>query len=327
MVKRKSFSINSSLSKSLEETVSAAHDFSGQLFVDVIAMTKLELDPENPRELHLSFQDIQEGIHEDDALAVIKKKELVGLESLSKSIASQGLINPIAVYKLQDKYRLIAGERRTLASILAGKNHIQARIFDDKPTQLNRVILQWMENNEREDLSLWERVNNLRSILKIYSHQHEKSLERVTAAELSDLTGMSVSQSSQYRLVLQASDAVLQAIKENKINNLDKAALIVKASFQDQEALISLCYQGASLKELKEASSKLFVQKPKNPSVLSEVFSVMVKGEESMRIILQALLKERVIQPLGKNVEMLEGQVLVRYFQEALKQIEKRAQG
>ena len=49
MAKRKSFSINSSLSRSMEETVQAAHDFSGQLFVEMVPIDRLELDPENPR--------------------------------------------------------------------------------------------------------------------------------------------------------------------------------------------------------------------------------------------------------------------------------------
>ena len=326
MAKRKSFSINSSLSKSLEETVQAAHDFSGQLFVEVIPVDRLELDPENPRDLHLSFQDIQEGISADDPLADTKKDELLNLQSLSKSIVAQGLINPIVVYKYQDKYRLIAGERRTLASILAGKNQIQARIFEDKPSPLNRVVLQWMENNEREDLTLSERVNNIRSIVKIYSNQHEAHAERVTAAELSDLTGMSVSQAAQYRLVLQGTEALLLAIKENKVSNLDKAALIVKASFQDQDALISLCSQGASLRELKAASHKLFIQKPDKVLAASKTFSATVRGEKTMRIILDALYKEALLPSnMQNNHTTLEGNALVRHFQEVLEHIERGA--
>jgi ParB family chromosome partitioning protein len=322
MAKRKSFSINSSLSKGLEETVQAAHDFSGQLFVDVIPIDRLELDPENPRELHLDFHDVRQGIAQDDPLAIIKKQELLSLESLSKSIAAQGLINPVVVYKTHDKYRLIAGERRTLSSILAGKTHIEARILDDKPNALNRVILQWMENNEREDLSLWERINNLRSILKIYSHQHEKHLERVTAAELSDLTGMSVSQASQYKLALQASDVVLEAIKENKVNNLDKVALIVKAALQDQESLISLCVQGASLKDLKVASQKLFVHKSEAPSS-KDILSTIIYGEKTMRFILDALAQQQHWHIHATDYLDLRGKALIRYFQTVMQRIEQ----
>lgn len=320
MAKRKAFSINPSLSRSLEETMLAAQDYTGQLLVEVIAIDRLELDPDNPRELHLEFSDVRQGIIEGDVLAEKKKTELAALESLSKSIASQGLINPITVYKHHDKYRLIAGERRTLSSILAGKTQIQCRILESKPNALNRVILQWMENNEREDLTLWERLNNLRSILKAYSDTHDKNPERVTAAELSDLTGMSLSQAAQYRLVLQASDTVWQAIKENKIANLDKAAFIVKVTLKDQDALISLCEQGASLKELKTATDKFVVQKSSQPLSSPPVFTATVKGEKAMRIILQALAQQNlVVDP--KNVLDLTGKALVNHFQEVIHQL------
>lgn len=322
MVKRKSFSINSSLSKGLEETVQAAHDFSGQLFVDVIAIERLELDPDNPRELHLDFHDVRHGIAQDDILLEIKKQELLSLESLSKSIAAQGLINPIVVYKTQDKYRLIAGERRTLSSILARKIHIEARILEEKPSALNRVILQWMENNEREDLSLWERINNLRSILKIYSDQHDKSLERVTAAELSDLTGISVSQAAQYKLVLQASDVVLAAIKNSKINNLDKAAFIVKAAFQDQDALVSLCANGASLKELKAATHKVLLQKSENAGA-KKIVSATIQGEKMLRIILDALSDKKCWNIDVSDYAHLHDRALQRYFQTIMQQLEQ----
>ncbi len=320
MAKRKAFSINPSLSRSLEETILAAQDYSGQLLVEVISIDRLELDPDNPRELHLSFQDVREGLLEGDPLVELKKNELASLESLSKSIGAQGLINPITVYKHQDKYRLIAGERRTLASILAGKTQIQCRILEDKPNALNRVILQWMENNEREDLTLWERLNNLRVILKIYSDEHDKNPDRVTAAELSDLTGISVSQAAQYRLVLQANSNLWQAIKENKISNLDKAAFIVKAALKDQDALVVLCQQGASLRELKAATEKFFVQKSSNPVSSSPVFSVALKNDKVMHLILHALSEQGLISSM-KNPADLTGKALARYLQQVINQL------
>lgn len=320
MAKRKSFSINSSLSRSLAETVLAAEDYSGQLLIEVIPIERLELDPDNPRELHLDFNEVRQGIRAGDPLTETKQIELSSLESLSKSIAAQGLINPITVYKFQGKYRLIAGERRTLASILAGKLQIPCRILETNPTALNRVILQWIENNEREDLTLWERLNNLRSILKIYSDEHDKNPERVTAAELSDLTGISVSQAAQYRLVLQANETVWLAIKENKIANLDKAAFIVKATLKDQDALITLCDQGASLKELKAATDKFVVQKSSQVLSSTPVFSASVKSEKAMRIILQALKDQNLVTDT-ENIQHLTGKALVNHFQKVIHQL------
>ena len=66
------------------------------------------------------------------------------------------------VYKLGEKYRLVAGERRTLASII-GQDRYSAKILDSKPTDLKISLLQWIGNVERSDLSLWERLKILKN--------------------------------------------------------------------------------------------------------------------------------------------------------------------
>ena len=90
------------------------------------------------------------------------------------------------VYKHGEKYRLIAGERRTLASILAGKADIQAKILDARPDELKISLLQWIENIERKDLSLWERLNNLEKIVHAYAESKNIPPNQVSITELSN---------------------------------------------------------------------------------------------------------------------------------------------
>ena len=327
MAKRKSFSINQSLSKSLEETVSAAHDFTGELFLDVVPVERLELDPENPRELHLEFKDILEGFDPKSANAAHKTKELAGLESLSKSIKNQGLINPVVVYKYSDKYRLVAGERRTLANLVAGNKSIQARILPRRPNALNRFILQWAENVEREDLTLHERVSNIRSILEAFAAENNKNITRITAAELSELIGVSNSQASQYKLVLQASDELLAEIKANRISNLDKAAFIAKLPPHQEADLISLCVQGASLKELKLALTSLSVHQSSSASSKhSSGFKIAIKNEKIAKILLESLLNHEKFIHLSTEFKYdpsLENKQLSKLFSNLMKKIEE----
>ena len=65
-----------------------------------------------------------------------------GLEELAKSIEEHGVIQPVIVRKLGDKYELIAGERRTKASAIAGLTTIPAivRNMDDKETMSSESI-------------------------------------------------------------------------------------------------------------------------------------------------------------------------------------------
>ena len=148
MAKKKVFSIGRALSQGLEETIESAQNYSSELRIDVIPLKKIELDPANPRDLALTIEDVQSGINDADKEKMRKLAELNSLQSIASSIKTQGIINPITVYKYGEKYRLIAGERRSLASIIAGKTDIQAKILDDKPDELKISLLQWIENIE-----------------------------------------------------------------------------------------------------------------------------------------------------------------------------------
>ena len=76
------------------------------------------------------------------------------LRELSASIKEHGVIQPIIVRKIGDKYEIIAGERRYKASTMAGLTKIPAiiRNLDDK--EASKVAL--LENLQRKDLSAIE---------------------------------------------------------------------------------------------------------------------------------------------------------------------------
>jgi ParB family chromosome partitioning protein len=252
---KKSFKIKSNLAQALDDTVSAAKNYSGELHVEIIPLRKIDLDPDNPRDLALTFEDAFSGIKEGDPQLEKKQQHFDSLKSLSESIIKEGIINPIVVYKYGEKYRLIAGERRTLASIISKKNDIQAKILTSKPNPFKISMLQWIENIEREDLSLWERINNLNKILAAYSEKEGALLEKISPTQISQLIGCSLQHGVNYKHVLEAPEELLLAIKEGKINNIQKAAIISKAPKHLFQTLIQVCLNGATIKELSTLAS------------------------------------------------------------------------
>ena len=77
------------------------------------------------------------------------------LQELADSIASQGLIQPIVVREVaQNKYEIIAGERRWRAAQLAGLDSLPAivREISDQAT----IAIALIENIQREDLNAIE---------------------------------------------------------------------------------------------------------------------------------------------------------------------------
>jgi ParB family chromosome partitioning protein len=73
------------------------------------------------------------------------------LQELAASIQANGIIQPLIVRKIGDKYHLIAGERRWRASRLAGLKEVPIVIADIHDDRLLEVAL--IENIQREDLN------------------------------------------------------------------------------------------------------------------------------------------------------------------------------
>src|SRR5476649_2206876 len=172
MSKKKRFGISEAMTRGLSETINVVENNLGVFRNVVLPLSRVELDPENPRKLTIDLSDVRHGIRKDDPDATKKNEQLERLKELAHTIKSSGVINPIVVYKNGELYRVVAGERRCLASILVGKQEIEARVFTEKPRAYELKLIQWIENTAREDLTLDERLNNIQDIITEYQHQH-----------------------------------------------------------------------------------------------------------------------------------------------------------
>lgn len=83
-----------------------------------------------------------------------KKFDQEALISLAESIKEHGVLQPIIVIKNNDKYKIVAGERRFRASKIAGLTKIPAiiRTFTDQ----TKLELSLIENIQRQDLNIIE---------------------------------------------------------------------------------------------------------------------------------------------------------------------------
>ena len=97
--------------------------------------------------------------------------------NLAESIKEHGVIQPIVVRRLGDRYELIAGERRTKASAMAGKKTIPAIIVDLNDSQSAEVAL--IENVQRQDLTSIEEAVSYRKILDMGYLNQSQLAEKV----------------------------------------------------------------------------------------------------------------------------------------------------
>ncbi len=100
------------------------------------------------------------------------------LQELADSIKAQGVIQPIVVRKIaQDKFEIVAGERRWRASQLAGIEQVPVVIkeIDDRTAMAVALI----ENIQREDLNPLEEAEALRRLLDEFEMTHQQVADAV----------------------------------------------------------------------------------------------------------------------------------------------------
>jgi len=129
------------------------------------------------------------------------------LEELSQSIIDNGLLQPIIVTKNNDKYIIVAGERRFRASRLANKSKIKAIILEVDKSKLRELAL--IENLQRDDLNIIEIAQSYDGLIQDYDITHE---------ELSKIVSKSRSSISNILRLLTLNSYTKQMIVEQKIS-------------------------------------------------------------------------------------------------------------
>ena len=107
------------------------------------------------------------------------------LQELAGSIATHGLMQPIVVRPLLDssvparnqRYEIIAGERRFRAAGLAGLYEVPVLVKDVPDEQALAMAL--IENIQREDLNPLEEAQAIRRLIDEFDYSHEKAAEAI----------------------------------------------------------------------------------------------------------------------------------------------------
>lgn len=100
------------------------------------------------------------------------------LQELADSISAQGIVQPIIVRKVgDDRYEIIAGERRWRAAQLAGLHEIPV-VRRDVNDQV-AMALGLIENIQREDLNPLEEAEALQRLCKEFNMTHQQAADAV----------------------------------------------------------------------------------------------------------------------------------------------------
>src|SRR5882672_5498296 len=99
------------------------------------------------------------------------------LRELADSLRRSGVLQPVVVRKIGDKYQLIVGERRWRAARMAGLSHVPAVVRET--TDAETLELALVENLLREDLNPMEEAEAYQRLLTDFAWTQEQLGQRV----------------------------------------------------------------------------------------------------------------------------------------------------
>jgi len=176
--------------------------------IDEIEISKIEANPWQPR---TTFDE-------------------EALQDLANSIKEVGIIQPLTLRKVsENKYQIIAGERRFRASKLAGLEKVPAFIRESDDDRMLELAL--IENIQREDLDAIE-----------ISLSYQRLLDecQITQEELSERVGKKRSTVANYLRLLKLPAVIQKAIRDREISMGHARAII---NVEDPETQIMLFKQ------------------------------------------------------------------------------------
>ena len=100
------------------------------------------------------------------------------LEELAESIKLHGVVQPIVVRKLGERYSIIAGERRYRAARMAGLATVPVVVRDMDEMQAREVAL--IENIQRENLNPIEEAAAIKSLMDLHDLTQEEVSKRIS---------------------------------------------------------------------------------------------------------------------------------------------------
>ncbi len=143
-----------------------AQPSSGQRSIQLIEISRISPHPDQPR----------------------RHFDLAALDELAESIATRGIIQPIVVRPAaDDRYQIVAGERRWRAAQKAQLHRIPAIVRDFSESETLEIAL--VENIQREDLNPIEEAQAYRRLIDQFSHSQD-ALARIVGKSRSHVANL-----------------------------------------------------------------------------------------------------------------------------------------
>lgn len=169
------------------------------------------------------------------------------LQELAKSIKSEGVLQPILVRPVGDRYEIVAGERRFRASQLVGLEKIPAIVknLEDKEA----LLLALIENIHREDLNPIEQARALSKLKEEFQLSQE---------ELAQKVNLSRSQVANLLRLLSLPERIQKLIEAGKLSaGHGRTLASIKDPIQLEQLVQEILNKNLSVREIESKAKRI----------------------------------------------------------------------
>ncbi|CDE99654.1 nucleoid occlusion protein [Clostridium sp. CAG:628] len=192
------------------------------------------------------------------------------LNELADSIKMHGIIQPLVLRRIGDKYEIIAGERRYKASVLAGLTQVPAVIMniDDQKSAEVAVV----ENLQRKDLTAIEEAQSYKKIL---------DMGYLTQEELATRMGVAQSTIANKLRLLNLTIPVKEALLHNKISERHARSLLNITDNNLQISMLNrIIAERLTVRQTDEEINKLLGKTPKTDNTPKVTLPIVETKED-----------------------------------------------
>jgi ParB family chromosome partitioning protein len=198
------------------------------------------------------------------------RMDQVSLEELSRSLKSQGVMQPILARTLANgRYEIIAGERRWRAAKLAGLRELPVLVREVPDSAALAMAL--IENIQRENLNPLEEATGIHRLINEFKMTHQEAAEAV---------GRSRAATSNLLRLLNLPQSVQALLYDGKIDMGHARALLALEGRRQEDVAKRVADRGLSVRETEKAVQDILNPKPKKPGKLKTSRDILRFEEE-----------------------------------------------
>jgi ParB family chromosome partitioning protein len=216
------------------------------------------------------------------------------------SIRSKGILEPILVRSKGNRFEIIAGERRFVASKNLGLKEIPCIEMDVEENEAMEIAL--IENLQRKDLDLFEEADGLQSLIDLYAYNHQ---------QVSDKIGKARSTITEILTIAKIPPSVRDLIKSTGV--FSRSTIIEVAKQKTEDDMLKLVKEITERHLTREDTRDLSKYlKGKTKKIKYHVYNYVPDDSDKYRLRLefkkQSISKSEIIEILEEIIRNLKAQ-------------------